>query len=319
MRTSNYSKTSPWFILSMGILAISTSSILIRLAQGGGAPSLAIATYRMTLATVLLLPSVLTHFRNEILSLKISQILWMFTSGILLTIHFAVWITSLEYTSVASSVVLVSTTPLWVAILSGIIFKESFSKRHLIGLALALAGSGLVGLSDSCRITGILPVCDFSILQPLSDATMKGNILALLGALTAAGYMMIGKAMRKNVNLVPYTFIVYGLSAVMFLCLVGVTRVKVTGFNPLIYVWLIAVGVIPQLIGHSSFTWALKYFSASFVTIAMLGEPIGATLLAALLFGEHPGWIKIIGGVCILSGIFIVASIQRIKTVPEKG
>ncbi len=132
-----------------------------------------------------------------------------------------------------------------------------------------------------------------------------GNFLALIGAWAASGYILAGRKVRPHISLPVYTFLVYGISAIFLIAAVFVTGTKMTGFSNLTYVWLLLLAVIPQLIGHSTFNWALRYIPASVVSIALLGEPVGSTVLAIFFLKENPTLIEIGGGVLILAGIYL--------------
>lgn len=300
---------SPLLVLFFGILAASTSSLFVRNAQGY-APSLVIAAYRLILASLMLTPIALTRHRTELKSLSRRELGLAGLAGIFLAIHFAAWITSLEYTTVASSVVLVTTTPLWVALLAPFTVKEPLTKPVLVGMALALAGGLVVGASDVCDWNAGRLVCP-SGSAFLQQGAFLGDLLALLGAWAAAGYLLIGRRLRGGISLIGYIFIVYGMAAV---ALVGVTVLageKFFGYPPQAYLWFFLLALFPQLIGHSSFNWALGYLSAAYVSISLLGEPIGSTILAYFLLDETPTLMKIFGAILILTGIYIASRSQN--------
>jgi drug/metabolite transporter (DMT)-like permease len=299
----------PILVLAFGILAVSTASVFIRNAQQY-APSLVIAAYRLTLATVILSPLALTRHRSELGSLKRNDRILALLSGIFLALHFATWISSLEYTSVASSVVLVSTTPLWVALLAPITLKEKITRSILIGMFLALIGSLVVILSDSCIWNGASLACP-SLSGLLGGEAFIGNILALCGAWMAAGYVIIGRRMRSNLSLVGYVFIVYGIAALVLVFIMLSAGEQPFGYPPEAYLWFLLLALIPQLLGHSSFNWALGYLPAAYVSISMLGEPIGSTILAYIFLDEKPTLLKIFGAILILFGIFIASRSQK--------
>lgn len=305
---------SPILVLAIGILAVSTASILIRFAQEE-ASSLVIAAYRMTLAALILAPFALPKAIKAFGSLNFRQRWLVVLSGLFLAIHFASWITSLEYTTVASSVVLVTTTPLWVALLSPLVLKERMQRGIWLGLLLAMAGGMLVGLQHACSFTGGQLLCS-PWSEFFSGKGLLGNALALLGAFMAAGYMLIGRQVRPVFPLLSYTFWVYSVAAAALLIFVAVSRQQVTGFSAQTYLWFALLALIPQVIGHSSFNWALKYLPAAFVSLALLGEPVGTTILAVIFLEEVPGLLELIGGVMILTGIFL-ASRVGFKAEPQ--
>ena len=296
------------FAVLGGILAVSTSSIFIRFANQD-APSLAIATYRLLIANIILAPIVFFKYKPELQKLTSNELLLGLASGFFLAIHFATWISSLEYTTISSSVVLVTTTPLWVAMLSPIILREPSGKPVIIGMFLALLGGCIVGISDAC-------VWNRGIICPPFSTFFKGNaflgdFLALCGAWMAAGYIMIGRRLRSQLSLIPYIFIVYGMAALVLLALLIVSHQKPFGYQPISYLWLFLLALVPQLLGHSTFNWALRYLPASLVSVTLLGEPIGSTILAYIILKETPSTIKLIGAVFIIAGIYISSSSRK--------
>ena len=292
--------------LLAGIAAVSTASIFIRFAQNEGAPSIVIAAARLSLAALGLAPFALTRHRAELRGLSRREWLLALLSGTFLALHFASWITSLQYTSVASSVVLVTTTPLWVALFAPVVLREKIGAGTLIGLVLALAGGIVVSLSDACTWSAGRLACP-SLHNFLAGTAFLGDLLALAGAWMAAGYLLVGRKLRAKMSLVPYIFVVYGMAAVVLIAIMFGTRESPLGYRPVVYLWFVMLALVPQLFGHSTFNWALKYLPASFVSVTLLGEPVGSTILAYLILGEAPGWLKVGGGILILAGIWLAA------------
>ncbi|MBN8581972.1 MAG: DMT family transporter [Anaerolineae bacterium] len=289
--------------LVVATLAVSTSSIFIRFAQMDGTPSLVIAALRMSIATVLIAPIALTRHWDEIKRFTRTEMLLGVFSGIFLALHFATWITSLEYTSVASSVVFVGTGPLWVALLSPMLLKEHISRVAIVGLALAVVGGAIIGLADACVWDGGL-VCQ-SLQDALQGRAMWGNFLALMGAWAVTGYLIIGRKLRAGTSLVPYIFLVYGMAAVTLVIILFVSGNTPFGYEAKTYGWIFLLAAIPQLIGHTTYNWALKYLNATLVAVTVLGEPIGSATLAFFLLNETPALMTMIGGALILVGIFL--------------
>ncbi|HLF90087.1 MAG TPA: DMT family transporter [Anaerolineales bacterium] len=295
----------PILVISIGILAVSTASILIRLAQED-APSIVIAAYRLTLASIVLSPVAWLRHRTELRALTRRDVLLGFLSGVFLAIHFATWITSLEFTSVASSVVIVTTTPLWVAILSPLVLQEPIGRSVVIGLILSLTGGITVGLNESCTLTGTQFTCP-GLATLFQTSSAIGNTLALFGAFSAAGYILIGRSLRTKLSLIPYIFVVYGIAAILLIVtMIGFGNSPV-GYSPITYLWFLLLALVPQLLGHSSFNWALGYLPASFVSITLLGEPVGTIILAYIILYESPAPLELIGAILILAGIYIAS------------
>ena len=297
----------PLLVLVFGILAVSTASVFIRNAQAY-APSLVIAAYRLGLATLFLAPVALTRRRNELSALTGRELGLSLLSGLFLAIHFATWITSLEFTSVTSSVVLVTTTPLWVALLAPSTIKEPLTRPVLFGLSLAMLGGIAIGVSDVCAWSGGLS-CEPS-RELIKQGALLGDFLALVGALGAAGYILIGRRLRSGMSLIGYIFVVYGVAALALVVFMLLAGDQPFGYPSQAYLWFLLLALIPQLLGHSSFNWALGYLSAAYVSISLLGEPIGSSILAYFFLNEIPGTIEIIGAILILTGIYIASRSQ---------
>ena len=291
--------------ITIAILAVSTASIFIRFAQNDGAPSLVIAALRVTFATIILMPLALTKYLDEIKRFTRTEVLLGALSGFFLALHFATWISSLEYTSVASSVVFVSTGPLWVALLSPVLLKEHLTRTAFIGLGLTLAGGAIIGLSDACVWDQGLSCPAFQDI--LQGRAIWGNFLALAGAWTVTGYLIIGRKLRAGLSLVPYIFMVYGFAALALIIIMLASGQSPFGFAPKTYGWIFLLAALPQLIGHSTYNWALKYLPAAFVAVTTLGEPIGSAILAFFILNETPTYATLFGGGLILSGIYLAS------------
>ena len=310
----------PYLALTLGVFAVSTAAIFIRFAQQY-APSLVIAAYRLNLAVLLLAPWVLYHNREELKRLHARQLWLALLSGVFLALHFATWIQSLEYTTVASSVVLVTTTPLWVALISPFTLREPLTRNAAIGMGLALLGGIGIGLSDACIWQNGVFACP-SFQDALQGSAVYGDLLAVIGAMMAALYLTIGRSLRSKVSLGSYIFVVYGAAAVVLLLFTVTTGIFITGpshgsgeylfgYPPQTYLWFALLALVPQLLGHTSFNWALRYLSAAFVSISLLGEPIGSTLLAYIFLNETPSLFKVFGAILILAGIYTASRSEK--------
>lgn len=264
------------FFTILGIAAISFASIFIRLAN---APPIAIATYRVTLAALLVTPYFALSLKRAKRSWSSKAIKVTFISGVFLALHFIFWITSLTLTSVASSTSLVSTTPLFVALFSYWFMDERPSRRLQWGIFFAVLGSTLLAGSD----------------YSFSHLALAGDSLAILGAIMGTGYLIAGRFARKELDLPAYTLGAYGAAALVLLATSLITQTPLYGFTQETYFFLVLIALVPQLIGHTSFNWALKFLSPTRVAALILGEPIGSTILAYLLLGETLSLNKSIG------------------------
>jgi drug/metabolite transporter (DMT)-like permease len=290
--------------LITAILAVSTSSIFIRFAQAG-APSLVIAALRLSFAALLLAPIALTRHRAELQNLTRADVSLGLVSGLFLAVHFGTWISSLEFTTVASSVVFVSTGPLWVALLSPVLLNERLRRAAILGLVLAFIGGVIVGLSDACTWTNGWQCPDLA--RVMQGRAMWGNFLALVGAWAVSGYLIIGRKLRAKISLIPYIFIVYGMAAIGLIAAMLMAGESPLGHPAQAYGWIFLLAAFPQLIGHSTYNWALRFIPAALVAITTLVEPIGSAILAYFILRETPSSGVLFGGALILSGIYLTS------------
>jgi drug/metabolite transporter (DMT)-like permease len=298
----NISKRWAYAALGLGILVISSSSILTRYAQADGVSSLSIAALRLVLASMMLTPFALASRSGELRALSRRDLLLGLAAGGLLAAHFAAWISSLAYTSVANSTALVTTNPIWIAAASMVLFRERMRMGLIAAIGFALCGSVLIFVAEG-GADGAQP-----------DPRL-GNTLALLGSFAVSGYLLIGRALRRRLSLLAYIWLVYSSAAIALIVVALVAQEPLWGFSPSALAFLLALALGPQLMGHSAFNWALKRVSATFVALAILGEPIGSSLLALLLFDEGFSRLQIAGFVLLLAGIYLGARNEQ-GTIP---
>jgi drug/metabolite transporter (DMT)-like permease len=281
-------------VLPVGVVAISFASILIKLCD---APPLIIAAYRLTLATVILFLWTIPRRRHweGLRFLPLRDVLASLLAGLFLCFHFAFWITSLRYTSVASSVIFVTTNPIFIGLLSLFLFREALSAALLGSILLAVGGGILIGWGDWSK--GV--------------PSLTGDLLALLGALMASGYLLMGRRVRQRMDLALYITIVYATASFALILLAWASGQPFFAYPLRTYFLLFLIALVPQLIGHTCLNWALKFFSATLVAVFILGEPIGATTLAYLLLGEPLSGTLVGGGVLVLLGIYFASCEER--------
>lgn len=284
-------------VLFAGVMIASTASIMIRYAQDAGMSSLSIAAGRLGLAALILTPLALSRAGSELRHLRQRDVLFGMGAGGFLAVHFASWISSLEYTSVASSAALVSTNPLWVGIASLFLFRERLHWATLLGIALTLIGTIAISVSDSAN--------------PTQSNPLLGNTLALIGAATASAYLLIGRDLRRRLSVLAYIWLVYTSAAVVLAVWAIATGQQFFGFPPYVYLFILGLAIGPQLLGHTAFNYALSSLSATYVAVAILGEPIGSTVLAFALFGETLAPLQFGGIVLLLSGIAIASLAEQ--------
>lgn len=277
-----------WVALGLGMAAFSTASILTRLAA---APPLVIGAWRMILATILLTPFAWPRLWREWRRLKSREVTYLLLAGTALAAHFAAWISSLALTTVSSSVILVTTNPIFVGLATRYLLRERVSRLQTLGIVGAMAGSIIVSYGDF----------------HLAGHALLGDALALAGALAASAYILLGRALRRKLSTLAYVWPCYGLAAAWLLGLCLAMGQPLTGYSPQSYLFFALLAIGPQILGHSSFNWALAHFSPIFITLAILGEPVGASILALLVLGEVPPLTAPIGGALILASIYLAS------------
>ena len=279
--------------LAVAIVAISTAAILVRLTS---APSSVAAFYRVLFTTLALLPVAGWKYRTEFARIGRRDLAFASLSGIALAIHFAAWFESLAWTSVAASVTLVQAQPLFVAVGAWLLLSERLSTRIVAGMVVAIAG--MVTMSVGDLLGGVL----------VGPDPMLGNALALLGAVMAAGYVLAGRSLRQRVSLVPYVVVVYSVCSVVLLVIVLAQGAALTGYAPREWLLFAGLAVGPGLFGHTVINWVLAHVESSIVSVSLLGEPVGSTILALVLLGESPTLFTMLGGAVVLVGIGLTAS-----------
>jgi drug/metabolite transporter (DMT)-like permease len=284
----------PFVVLGTGLLAISFGAIFARLAQAEGVPSLAVASWRLGLAALIVTPIALIQSRQALVRLNRRQGLLALAAGFFLALHFATWISSLEYTSVASSTALVTTNPLWIGLASFVLFRERPSRMMLGGIALSFGGSLLIFWSDSQTASA-------------GADPMLGNLLALVGSWCFSAYLLIGRKLRAGLPLPAYVWLAYGAAALFLVAASGSTGAPLSGFSMTAWAVLAGMALGPQLLGHTAYNWSLRHVSATFVAVVTLGEPVGSAAMAFIVFGEGFAPLQFGGFALLLAGIYLAA------------
>ena len=282
-------QVTPLAALGFAVFAASTSAILIRWSS---APSSVAALYRVVFTTFLVAPVALFRYREEFTRLSARDLGFALIAGVALAVHFAAWFESLNHTSVAASVPIVQSQPIIVALGAALLLGERVDRLTVVGLLVAIAG----GVAMSFGGAGEAPV---------SDATAYGNALALLGAVTVAGYVLAGRSIRQRVSLFPYVTVVYTACALTLAVLVGVQGHSYVAYPPREWLLFVAMAVGPGILGHTVINWVLKHLESVVVSVAWLGEPVGSTILALVLLAEVPDVITVVGGCVVLVGIYV--------------
>ncbi|SFL93164.1 DMT family transporter [Pelosinus propionicus] len=279
-------EVNPKVMLMLGVLGISFSAVFIR---ESNAPSLVIATYRLGWTVLILLPIVGIKFRDELRNLKQRDVSWCAVSGFFLAAHFWLWFESLKFTSIASSTVLVSTEVIFAAIGFVLVFSGKINKLGVTAIIVTFLGSVVIAMSDSGGGSNVL----------------YGDVLALLGAVMVAVYTLIGKKQRGHLSTTIYTFITYCACFVSLLIFDAVTGTPIYGYGMKEIILGLLLGISCTLLGHSIFSWCLKYLSPSFVSSAKLLEPVFASILAVFIYKETPNMLQVIGGIIVIGGVYL--------------
>jgi drug/metabolite transporter (DMT)-like permease len=282
----------------IAVIAVSFSAIFIRWSD---AHPLVIATYRMGITCLILLPLVVSRYKDEFKNIHKEDLIFMVVIGMVLALHFGTWITSLKETSVASSVILVTSHPLFVAIISHYIFREKLKTIGYVGIIIAFFGIIILTVGD----------------LDLGGSNFRGDILALIGSIAAGTYILGGRKARRSVPLVPYVFIVYSICTI---CLLAASIIISAPLYPLPlreYELFILMAIVPTILGHTFYNYALKFVKAQIISVSLLGEPIASSILAYILLSEPAPQLTIIGGCLILPGIYL-AYIGRKREMEPK-
>ncbi|STX10411.1 Predicted permease, DMT superfamily [Kurthia zopfii] len=276
----------PLLVIFIGVLSVSASAIFVKLST---AESGTIAFYRMFLSVLIMLPLFLKNNLHELKEIRSRD--WVFSTiaGILLAFHFILWFESLRYTSVASSTVLVTLQPLFAIFGTYFFFKEKITLKSVLAMIIAIGGSFLISWGD------------FQV----GGTAFYGDILALIACALVTGYMLFGQDLRRRIGLTTYTIIVYTVSAVTLAIYMLVKGESFTTDDPMNWLWFLLLAIVPNLLGHNLFNWALKYVSANTISIAILFEPVGASIMAFLVFGEVLISSQYIGGAIVIIGILL--------------
>ncbi|MFC4559907.1 DMT family transporter [Virgibacillus kekensis] len=278
---------NPYIAVVVGVIAVSSSAILVRLA--GEAPAAVIALYRLLLAVIIMSPYVLLKNRREFKSIQKKDLLFSVLAGVFLALHFILWFESLNYTSVASSVVLVTLQPIFAFIGTYFFFSERFSPGAVISMIIAIFGSIIISWGDF-QISGL---------------ALLGDLLALLGAVMVTAYFLLGQQVRKRLSLMTYTFVVYGISSITLILYNLAVQNPFFGYPADHWLYFLGLAIIPTFFGHTLFNWALKWLSTSTISMGIVFEPIGASILAYFILGEVVTWSQLLGGTIVLFGLFL--------------
>jgi drug/metabolite transporter (DMT)-like permease len=286
-----------YFILTLGLLAVSLAAIFIKFAQ---APGLVVAFYRMLIASLVLLPLTLPALKKTPLSKHNAP--YTLLAGVFLGIHFATWISSLSYTTIAASVSIVATQPIWVALFGWVFLGLAPSFMLLLGVLISVAGGAMIGFGD---FSG-------------GSAPLLGDFLALLGAISSAAYFLLGRsAQKRGLSLNAYVGVAYGIAALVLLPLPLLAGVSYIEYPLSTFLWIAFLALIPQLLGHTSINYAVRFLNPTLVATAMLLEPIGAGLLDFIIFQQIPSTITLLGSLILLFGVAI--SIYASSQVTESA
>ncbi|MDO4296350.1 MAG: DMT family transporter [bacterium] len=286
----------PMFMIAIGVVGISLSSIFVKYAQ---APSLVTASYRMLWTLLFMTPFVFRHdsCRRELKNTSRRTLLLCAASGIFLALHFVLWFESLNHTSVASSTTIVCTEVIWVALGGYFLLKRKLSPRELFCIGITIFGSMLIAFSDSSS----------------GGNHLYGDFLAFLAALMTAGYTILGSYIRLYTSNTIYTYVVYLFCGLVLVATAFFSKVPLTGYGLSAWVVGLLLSVFSTILGHSIFSWCLRFLSPAFVSASKLLEPVVASVFAIFLFQEVPAWLQLLGGMIILAGVLIYSSLEKLR------
>lgn len=273
-------------VLIVALIAVAHGAIFVRAAD---AHPIVIAAFRLGIATAVLLPITLLVAYAELRAMAWRQIRLIVAAAVFLTFHFATWTASLDYTSIANAVVLVTLIPVWLALYSLVILRVQPSRLTWLSVALAVTGGTIIALGSAAG----------------GDTSLLGDLLALAGGLFFAGFLLLAETIRQKVSLLPFVTLAYGGSAILLWAAVAALGLAVTGLSTETYGALIAVALFSQVIGHTGINWAVRAIPPTLLAVAFLIEPVMSALLGLIYFGEGFGWPTAVGGVLVLAGIWL--------------
>lgn len=289
-----YIEKHPMIMIVIGVLGISLSAIFVKYST---APSAVTAAFRLGWTVLLMSPVVWAkrEVREELLHVNKRELGLSVLSGLFLAIHFVLWFESLQHTSVASSTSIVCTEVIWVALGFCLFLKGTLSKQAVLAIIIAFAGSVVIAYSDSSA----------------GDAHLYGDILALVSAVAVAVYTLLGRIVRNNVSTSVYTYVVYVSCAAVLLGTCMVQSYPLFGYGMSAVIVGLLLSVFSTILGHSIFSWCLKYFSPAFVSASKLCEPVAASIMAVFLFRELPSVLQIFGGAMIIGGVYYYSKMEK--------
>lgn len=288
-------KIHPYIPIIIGVISVALSAIFVKLATADAG---VIAFYRMLFTVILMLPLFLLKYRKEVFLLSKKD--WIFSTfaGVFLAFHFILWFESLNYTSVASSTVLVTLQPIFAFAGTYFFFKERLSFKTILSAVIAIAGSVIISWSDF----------------QLSGTAFFGDMLALAACALITAYLLFGQEVRKRLSLITYTFLLYSISTVTLFFYVLIKGESFGPYSTSNWIWFFLLALIPNLLGHSLFNWAVKWVSTNVISIAILFEPVGASILAFYILHEKLSAAQITGGIVVIAGILLfVIDIKKLR------
>ena len=288
----NSSRINPYFALWFGVVSLSTSAILVKFST---APSGVIAFYRLFFSVIFMLPLFLYRYIPELKKISFKDWIHTIIAGVFLAFHFILWFESLNYTSVASSTVLVTLQPIFAFVGSYFIFHERFSNKAIFSCVITILGSVLISWGDFY----------------VSGTALYGDILALIACALVTFYFMFGQSVRKRVSLITYTFVVYSISSIVLFLYVVIRGEPLIPYNTFNWTMFILLAIFPTLLGHSIINWSLKWLKASTVSMAIVFEPVGSAIMAYFFFQENVIWTQVLGGLIVLGGIMLFSMDER--------
>lgn len=274
----------PFIAIAIGVLSVSLSAILVKLSTADAGVT---AFYRMFFTVVIMFPLFMWKYTSELKMLTKRDWLFSTIAGVFLAFHFILWFESLNYTSVASSTVLVTLQPLFAFIGTYLFFKEKVSIKTIVAAMTAITGSFIISWGDF-RVGG---------------TALFGDFLALFACILVTVYLLFGQDVRKRLSLITYTMVLYSISTITLFFYVLLKGESFGPYSSNDWIVFVLLAIIPNLLGHTLFNWSLKWVSVNVISIAILFEPVGAAILAIIIFEEYLSASQLIGGLIVMLGI----------------
>lgn len=304
-RLSEATLFKPILVLLIALAAATFAAVFMKLALENGLPAPVVAAGRLGVAALLLTPLVLRDYRDELQRLTRRDWLFAAFAGFWIAVHFFFLASALELISIMLLTVFANTSPIWVALLETTFLRARLGRIVWTGLFITVLGGIVTALASGGGSAG--------------DSPLLGIVITLVASIAGATYMTIGRSVRRKISLVPYVWIVFGCGSLIGFVFVWLSGTPVVGHPGESYFWLLMIALVPQLIGHSGFNFALAYFSATIISLSTQILSVTAAVTAFFIFAELPGWGDVLGSLIVVTGVVLAIMGRRRQSVPHEG